>query len=833
MSFVICKGILMKRDMEKNTAGQTDQPGGLDGDRIKDQKDHGVDKEKDRKGFYVFYQVINGLIRILLAGILFCLFLHSIFSTSFIGKMTGEDGSVYERTLNIPDAPWKHFIVLFLVPAVMALVIILRDGLQKRTAKEQRFPVIFGSRMFDGERGERKFLGILCLIVAFAGCMWITSTQLVPGSDPAKVYTIAMQWREQNFSAFAEGGYLFRYPFQSGIVLFYYFWTFLFGINNYAGLQLVNVAALVLVYFFLARLAGYFWKEDRKIGPAVYIGLMLWVPLFFYITYLYGILVGMACALGAVYMAAKYLDTRKYRYMVIAALAMGLATVLKMNCLIYGIAIGCFLFYDIIVSPVKEKMKSGFFVLLLILGVAGCNGAANRYVEQITGYEPAGGEVMVSWVVMGLQDTPLGPGGYSGYIGDVFAKYHYDEKLITEASIADIKKILTRMAENPLDVGIPFFAAKTAFQWNDPTFIGMYLNDNRQSAVLMPDLAQSVIDGRGSVVLSMILNYMQSLIWFGALCCVLMRRRSRNLYELMGGVIFLGGYFFHFMWESSSSYTIPYFVVIIPYAVKGQLDLARRFKGFISRRFRSRQPAACMEVGAPAGVEAVGTIEDEIQQIPWGAKTPSEKRRAITAAAMFAALAGLVWAFTRTGLFERTIGLDDGPEAVQQFYSGRSAVEQLYSGSGKQESVDGYYLISPYSEPDCVLTQEGGLGSAVVTKHLGQVLADKGVPDAAEDGLTQEILVKVKNGTATLRFRNTGEVLAVSEAEGSIPVSYMDDSMNMFYSRDEGMKTTWKLRPAKDGTYYILSGEEALTWRDGAVVLAPLEETDAQKWRLE
>lgn len=815
-------GMVMKTDIKKEKLGHSDRLNIFAGAAIKDP---GAKKETFQKKYGIFYQIINGLIRILLAGILFCLFLHSIFSTSFIGKVTGENGLPYERTLNIPDSPWKHFIVLLLVPAVMALVM----------AASSRV-----SRPVHGKRGQRKLLRILCLIVTLAGCIWIAATQLVPGSDPAKVYTIAMQWREQNFSAFAEGGYLFRYPFQSGIVLFYYFWTFLFGINNYVGLQLVNVAALVLIYFFLAKLAGYFWKKDGKIEPAVYIGLMLWVPLFFYITYLYGILVGMACALGAVYAAAKYLDTRKYRYMVIAALAMGLATVLKMNCLIYGIAIGCFLFYDIIVSPAKEKVKSALFILLIILGVAVCNGASNRYVEHLTGYEPEGGEVMVSWVVMGLQDTPLGPGGYSGYIGDVFVKYHYDEELITEASIADIKKILTRMAENPLDVGLPFFAAKTAFQWNDPTFIGMYLNDNRQSAVTIPDLAQSVIDGRGSVILSVVLNYMQTLIWFGALCCVVMRRRSRNLYELMGAVIFLGGYFFHFMWESSSSYTIPYFVVMIPYAVKGQLDLARGLGSLIGKRFGNAATArnAAMDVAAEAaggsGTDAVAACEDVAgifedgmwygswNPVPWRAKTSLEKRRTATAAAAILGLAVLVCAFTRTGLFERTIGLDDGPEAVEQFYCGRDAAERLYNGGSiaAQEPVTGYYLISPYLDASCALAQEGGLGSAVVTKEKTQGSA------------SQEILVSGRNGAATLRFRDTGEILAVSGEDSSIPVSYMDDSMNMFYRQDDSMNAAWKLRHAENGAYYILSGELALTWRDTAVVLEPLDETDGQKWIL-
>lgn len=734
------------------------------------------------KRYDIFYQIVNSVIRLLTGAVILSLLLHSIFSTSFIGKVVMADGSIWERTLNIPDSPFKHLLILFLVLAVMVLI---RRAFQ--TALVRR-----GGRAFVSADNDR-ILRILCLIWAVAGCIWVVATQLAPGSDPAKVYTIAMQWREQNFSAFAEGGYLFRYPFQSGIILFWYLWSFLFGIGNYVGLQMVNVAALVLVYYFLAKLAGYFWKDDRKIEPAVYIGLMLWIPLFFYITYLYGILTGMACSLGAVYMTAKYLETRKYRYMVIAALAMGIATVLKMNCLIYGIAVICFLLYDIIVSPLKEKLKSALCILLIVLGVICCNTVANRYVEHMAGCELPDGEVMVSWIVMGLQDTPLGPGGYSGYIGDVFTEYHYDTEQITEASVAEIKRILTKMAANPLDVGIPFFAAKAAFQWNDPTFIGMHLSDNRQSAITMPDAARSVINGSGRVVLSVILNYMQTLIWFGALSCLIMRRKSRNLYELMGSVIFLGGYMFHFAWESSSSYTIPYFVVLIPYAVKGYRDLVRSLGGLVGRRHAGKSDRSKLSL-----------------LIHW--KSLSLRKRVYDITVIFICVMFLVTlaAFTRTNLFKRTLGLDDGAEALEQFYrAGEIRAETLATG---------YYLISPYLEQTQVLTQQDGLGSAVVTQERTE--------DAG-----QRIMVSVKNGTVTMRFKNTGEVLAA--ADSGVPVSYMDDSMNMFYEYDDNMKDKWKLKDAGDGTYYILSGRLALTWQEGDVLMQPLEDAKEQRWVLE
>ena len=179
---------------------------------------------------------------------------------------------------------------------------------------------------------------------------------------------------------------------------------------------------------------------------------------------------------------------------------------------------------------------------------------------------------MLSWVVMGMQEAPLGPGGYNGYISNVFTENHYDQELTAQASMEELQKILTGMLKDPVGKGIPFLARKTAFQWNDPTFICLDRTRGRKSETQVPEWLISSIYGRGSVRLSIALNYMQTCILLGMLLYLLLRWRKGNLYELMGAVVFLGGYLFHLFWESSASYTIPYFVLLIPYAVCGMAE---------------------------------------------------------------------------------------------------------------------------------------------------------------------------------------------------------------------------------------------------------------------
>lgn len=592
---------------------------------------------------HLFYRIVNGVIRLMLTGAVFLLLLHSLFSTSFVGRLFLEDGSEQERTLNIGDSPLRHLLVFVLLTAAYLAVRMLARTLKERgciKAFTQRTGAVFWG------------LTVLTLVLGMA---YVLMTKLYPASDPAKVFASAMQWRRGDFSSFAEGEYLFRYPFQSGIVLFFYLLSFLLGVDNFVGLQLVNVICLAVIYgllvkqFFLYSSLGQ-GKEQEGGQTAAYLGLLVWVPLSFYVTYLYGILPGMAFSLGAVYLAGRYLLTRRYRYIAAASLCMGLATVIKMNCLIYLIAIACFLVYDAIgqfffaEKNKKRGAASLLFIVCMALSVILCTQLGNRLVERISGQKLGEGEVMLSWVVMGMQEAPLGPGGYNGYIGDVFTEYNYDTEKITEASKEELKKIVTRMSENPLDEGLPFLARKTAFQWNDPTFICLDRTRGRDAEANMPLWLKSLIEGKGSVGLSVFLNYMQTLILLGMLFFLLLRWRSGSVYELMGAVVFLGGYLFHMFWESSASYTIPYFTFLIPYAVCGIAEWA----AFLERTARR------------AGEVRDGSVEK-----------PGIGKKGVAAAAFAVVFILLLTAFVRTNLFDRTIALNDdlkGIDASEQFY---------------------------------------------------------------------------------------------------------------------------------------------------------------------
>ena len=587
-----------------------------------------------------FERIVNSLIRVILALVVFVLFLHSIFSTSFIGQIPGEDGGIQDHTLNITDSPFVHLVVLVFVTVVSV-------------ALYRKF------RNKDRKINLRAVLLVTAAIGFLMGTVWIMSTQLLPGSDPAKVCRVAAQWREGDFSSFernvdGEEGYLFKYPFQSGIVLFYYLLMGFLGTENYVGMQFVNLLVLTLSYYLIVQILGRFWKEDRGVVAAAHIALILWAPYMFYVTYLYGIMPGMACSLGAVYCVVRYLETRRWLHMLPAALLMGLATVFKMNCLIYLVAVGCFLLYDA-AERLLDKGKRGdktwlvslLFVAVMGIGVAGTNRAVNSYVEHLSGYEMPEGQVMLSWVVMGLQEAPKGPGNYNGFNGNVYTQSNYDTELANERPKEELKSRLRWMMEAPVDNGLVFFARKTAYQWNDPTFISLDRMAGRKSEIEISPGVKSLIEGKGCSYLSVALNLVQTLILTGALFYLLFTGKKAKIYELVIFVVFLGGFLFHLVWEASASYAIPYYVLLIPYGVKG-------FAEFI--RWADRAWMWLLQ-------ESTDQKRTDIRHFFF-------KKNAIWIGGAAVVLA-LLMMFGQTDLFERTIALDDdskGFHASEQFY---------------------------------------------------------------------------------------------------------------------------------------------------------------------
>jgi hypothetical protein len=114
----------------------------------------------------------------------------------------------------------------------------------------------------------------------------------------------------------------------------------------------------------------------------------------------------------------------------------------------------------------------------------------------------------------------------------------------------DLKMIATYYAEHPKEM-MDHFIDKFKLAWSDPDFHTFVFFDSNNS--VNSNLT--------------FLNIEKNLVFLLALLFVVVIRSKIRSYQMLPLIIFLGGFVFHvFLWEVSSRYMVPYFMILLPIA---------------------------------------------------------------------------------------------------------------------------------------------------------------------------------------------------------------------------------------------------------------------------
>lgn len=503
---------------------------------------------------------IQKLIYICSGIILACLCLISIFSTCTIGRNGIKDAYVFYNR----DYPIVH---------ILATIVLLGTIFLLRSRKKSEFY-------------ERAAWWILA-VWGIAATVWVLLYLEQPMHDPGNVLKAARQMREYNFSSFIGDGYLNIWAGNRKLTLVFYFLSFIFGIDNFTILRVLNVAAMLISFILLYKITTYIWKESKATAVGQMLICALFVPILLYMTFVYGDTYGFCLAVAAVYAQMKYFKERKYRWIFLSAILISLAVIVKMNYLIMMIAIVIALIYDLLLH--KYWKETLVFFIAIFIGITTINTGMNVLLERVTGMEQEAGVPLEAWVAMGLQDSTdaAAAGHYSGYNRVVFLENNYNNQEAKEASIESIKESIQTLKRNP-GYTVSFFLRKIAAQWNNPncgTLVGGLTKQNN-----LPWIVNSVQTGTMRIQLQWFLNIVQTWILFGSVCYIFLKR-NKSEYEWIFLLIFLGGFLFHLIWEAGSRYAYPYYIMLIPYSCIGLVSLERKIEEFI--KFERKEPRAC------------------------------------------------------------------------------------------------------------------------------------------------------------------------------------------------------------------------------------------------
>ncbi len=695
----------------------------------------------------VLYRICNYGVIFLTGSVLFYLTLLSLFSTSYISDK--------EAMFYVSDRPLVK--LLFLALVVFAFIL------------AKKFSLV--SWLYVN---EKRLMLCLCLIFALLST-FVLSTMQAPIYDQNKIFQAAKQIMHLDFSSYLPGGYVERYSNQQGIVLLFALIFSIFGEGNHVAIQLCNVVALIGTYYFIYRICRILWKDSQS-GLAA-LSFLFFVPLWGYVTFVYGTLYSMVFATAAVYYLMMYSKNSKWIYLHLSADLIAISILIKMNSIIFLIA----MILILAVSSLEQKKVKHLLGVLLLIGVtvlASCG--LKTYVNHMTNGLYSDGIPRAGHIAMGLQESGTrAPGWYNGYIENTYEETGFDYNETEKRAKDSIQESIRNFAAHPT-YAIGFLVRKTASQWNEPTFEGIFIQQNRSSEIKSPGIVRASTENtKWNHALVELFNILQSIIYFGAFLYMIENRKRKDFLHLSFAVIFLGGFLFHTLWEASSQYTVVYFVLLIPYAVVGFWKLAERV--YIDKNVN----------------DSVG----------------NDRKIIVGGLAAFCALI-LVLALSGLNTVTSVILLNRDNQAYKEY--------SQIAPSGKI-LPNGRYKICDPSNENRVLS----IINASMLDEEPAVLED--VADNEHSKRDGNLTLFYEKNAYTIRFECSGKALDV-KAAGTEPGTIVQQ-----YESNGDVSQQWKLRRNEDGSYTIFYTDTLVLSADsitGDVTVEKESNDYIQKWEI-
>lgn len=417
------------------------------------------------------------------------------------------------------------------------------------------------------------------------GCLFIMTTKLAPPvySDSFIVTNAAMEAAKGSF--YSMELYFCRFPFQLGYVLYceVFFRAMMLVLPSLpAGyyclaLQGVNLVWLLISYFALMRITALLCDNPRVKKLSLLLMLFAAQPLFS-CSFLYGNIPAFACGILAVWMFLLFMKGEKLYYAVLCALCLGLAVALKLNLMIFLVAIGGIWLVMLIK---KFSLRSVLCLVLTVVCVLTVSKLPQSVYEKRSGYDFGEGIPMLSWLAMGMSEGHAAPGWYKEeHTVEAFRNSGNDPVATCEHAKTVIMERASYFASHPREA-LRFFSEKLRSQWNEPSYDSIWLNQVFLTYSEKGWLYTVVCDKGAELTLSF-MNQHQQLVFLGVFVALLAMLKKPDILSCILPLIILGGLMYHLLFEAKSQYALPYFIMMLPLSAGGLAAVFEYFKKKVS-----------------------------------------------------------------------------------------------------------------------------------------------------------------------------------------------------------------------------------------------------------
>lgn len=440
------------------------------------------------------------------------------------------------------------------------------------------------SKIKINKKVKKLILILAILIYGILQVVWINIRDANPNYDQFYVFDNAVKMSKGE-EELIDKEYLEMYPQQISLVSFYSVILKLFNTENVKVLQYLNVLANIFTVLGLYSIAKVIQNKENKLNLiAIFAVTLTFSALMFLSTFIYGDIISLPFAIYSIYFVIKYIKENRCRYLLVSAILMCISYFLRMNMLIFFIAILIYLlleFTKFINNLVKDKsltkklkiknisLKVALIVVFCIISILPTN-LFKIFMQEQLNLNKNNSFPLIGFIDLGLANSTRGPGWYVDPYVDTWRVDGHD----TEPMKDRINKKLEIFKEKP-KILFEFYFFKIASMWGENSFGSIWYNlsfnfgnmsVNKGTAseqeIENYEKVDNIINKNYSFI--MVYDKIIILLIFISVLLFILRNKDISNEQILLILIFVGGFLFHIIWEAKSRYILPYVIILIP-----------------------------------------------------------------------------------------------------------------------------------------------------------------------------------------------------------------------------------------------------------------------------
>ena len=406
---------------------------------------------------------------------------------------------------------------------------------------------------------NKKTTVIFLIIYAIICYKWINYSAITPVDDAKMVYNLAKNIIINGFDFATQNNYLEKCPQQISMVFFFVIIMKIFSTTDFLVFQILNIVANIFIILGIFKVTNILLGKDKSDNFISFFLTITFFPLIIICNFVYGDYLGLAFAIWSLTYLFKYNENNKISSFIVSAILLLFAILIKTNYLIVLIA---YIIYFVIKLWKKEHLllKIGLTILYIIISFVPYytikQYAINRWKLDKEESLPT-----TAYIYMGASESNREAGWY----GNGILLAWKDAKKSRKKYPKLIQKRINKFINNPAYF-LDFYKRKITSGWADPTYQSIWYGikkENKQTHL------QNIFNSTKYQVLIVYTKALVIIIYGFSLFELIYNRKEIKEQTLLLYIIFLGGFFFHLLWEMKARYTMPYVMILIPPATIG------------------------------------------------------------------------------------------------------------------------------------------------------------------------------------------------------------------------------------------------------------------------